>query len=224
MNKTKHSTLITSGGTTLFECEIPINCPHCSAFINPQPNTYSCITLSNFYIYIIAYQAPCCDNYFFVTYKVTNNKGELLTIYPSNKPEKLPEAIEKISPRFVNLYNQAYTAEQNNHLELAGSGYRNALEVLIKDYAINELGIDSKEVVKKNLNRSINEYVPSVRLSNSADVIRLLGNDYTHYERHYEDIDFQILKKYMRIFINSIETEYLINHPVVVPNNQKKQD
>lgn len=221
MDKTKYSNIIYEN-TNLFTGDKPIICPHCSAFIEPKIESYTRISLSNYYVYLIIYRPLCCDNYFFVTYKVKDNKGEILTIYPSNKPEKLPEAIQKISPRFINLYNQAYTAEQENHLELAGCGYRNALEILIKDYAINELHIDSKEVSKKNLNSSIKEYVPSVRLSNSADVIRLLGNDYTHYERHYEGINFQILKRYLHIFINSIETEYLINHPVVVPNNQKK--
>lgn len=222
MDKTKYSTLINSNGANLFEAEKPIICPHCSAFIEPSIISNQCIALYDYLIYLIAFRGSCCNRAFFTTYKVKDKKGEILTLYPTNKPETLPEAIQKISPRFVNLYNQAYTAEQNNHFELAGCGYRNALEVLIKDYAINELNIDSKDVVKKNLNSSIKEYVPSVRLSSSADVIRLLGNDYTHYERHYEDIDFQILKRYLHIFINSIEAEYLINHPVVAPNNQKK--
>ncbi|MDU4953449.1 DUF4145 domain-containing protein [Clostridium cadaveris] len=222
MNKTQFSTLYTPNGSKIFDAEKPIICPHCGAFISPPVITYNSINVSNSVIFLIAFKSTCCDKVFFATYKIIDSKSELLTIYPPNKPEILPDAIQAISPRFVNLYNQAYIAEQNNHFELAGSGYRNALEVLIKDYAINELNKDSNEVIKKTLNGAIKEYVPSIRLSNSADVIRLLGNDYTHYERHYEDIDFQVLKRYLHIFLNNIENEYLINHPIVAANNQKK--
>lgn len=105
---------------------------------------------------------------------------------------------------------------------MAGCGYRNALEILIKDYAITELHKSTEEVVKKSLNNAIKDYVPSVNLSNSADVIRILGNDYTHYERHHENVDFQVLKRYLKIFIYNIENEYLIAHPVVSRGNQKK--
>ena len=98
---------------------------------------------------------------------------------------------------------------------MAGSGYRNALEVLIKDFAINELGKPTAEVCKKKLAQAIEAYMPNIRLAQSADVIRVLGNDYTHYERRYDDIDFAILKQYIQIFLNSIDCEYLIRHPVV---------
>ncbi|WP_288477997.1 DUF4145 domain-containing protein [uncultured Clostridium sp.] len=221
MNKTKYTQLI-SGNTVLFTAEKPIICPHCGAFIEPKLVSYQNILFSDFSIYLIAFIGSCCEKAFFATYRLIDGNGELLTLYPSNKPSQLPDSIKKISPRFINLYNQAYTAEQNNHFELAGCGYRNALEVLIKDYAINELKKDPKEVVKKSLNNSIKDYIPSVNLSNSADVIRLLGNDYTHYERHYEQIEFEVLKRYLRIFIDNIENEYLMAHPVITSNRHKE--
>lgn len=221
MNKTKYTQLI-SGSTALFTAEKPIICPHCGAFIEPKLEAYTKILLTEGSIYLIAFRASCCEKAFFATYRLIDGNGELLTLYPSNKPSQLPDSIKKISPRFINLYNQAYTAEQNNHFELAGCGYRNALEVLIKDYAINELKKDPKEVVKKSLNNSIKDYIPSVNLSNSADVIRLLGNDYTHYERHYEQIEFEVLKRYLRIFIDNIENEYLMAHPVITSNHHKE--
>ena len=50
---------------------------------------------------------------------------------------------------------------------------------------------------------------------NTADVIRILGNDYAHYERKYPEHDFELLKRYMDIFINLVETKILIAHPPV---------
>lgn len=52
----------------------------------------------------------------------------------------------------------------------------------------------------------------------SADVMRVLGNDFTHYERKYENIDFEVLKRYIQIFINAIDSKYLIKHPAVPVN------
>ena len=113
---------------------------------------------------------------------------------------------------------QSFDAEQNSYFELAGSGYRNAIEVLIKDFAIQELKAPEKEVCKKSLSQAIEAYLPNINASVSADVTRVLGNDYTHYERRYEDVDFHVLKRYLQIFINSIDCEYLISHPVVPTN------
>lgn len=203
----------------LFNGPKPVNCPYCGAFIEAKtvsaasyPYTKSSI------VYYITYQSQCCDNSFFTIYDVSGGKGTLLTMYPAEKEKDFPEAIKLISPRFIKLYNQAYFTEQNNFFDLAGAGYRNAMEVLIKDYAITELGKPHEEVAKKTLFDGINEYVPSVHITASADAVRVLGNDYTHFERKYEDIDFDILKRYIHILINYIENEYLLNHPIVPTN------
>lgn len=121
------------------------------------------------------------------------------------------------------MYNQCFSAEQKGHLELAGSGYRNAIELLVKDYAINELGYKKEEVVKKKLAASIKAYLPSIDLKQSADIIRILGNDYTHYEQLYAEDTFAILKQYLEIFIKSIETAYLIKHPKIKTQFQEKE-
>ena len=46
-------------------------------------------------------------------------------------------------------------------------------------------------------------------------VVRILGNDYTHYERKYPQHDFELLKGYMEIFLKQIEVRYMVNHPPV---------
>ena len=52
-------------------------------------------------------------------------------------------------------------------------------------------------------------------MSKCADVVRILGNDNTHYERDYESIDFKVLKQYLNIFIEMIEVQIKIKNPPV---------
>ena len=202
--------------STYFDAELPVECPHCGSFVTPKITSHTYFTIEDYSMYLIGFFNDCCDKRSYALYKKKGYSGDFLSLYPTSQPKPvLPDSISKISPRFVSLYGQCFSAECRGDFELAGSGYRNALEVLIKDFAINELGKPTAEVCKKKLAQAIEAYMPNIRLAQSADVIRVLGNDYTHYERRYDDIDFAILKQYIQIFLNSIDCEYLIRHPVV---------
>lgn len=215
---------ITCGSTNYFSGPKPVECPHCGAFVAPVIRNVSGFNYtSGKYIYMVTFRGNCCDTDFFVLYDVAKPNGKLISIYPNSQSVNLPEAIHNISPRFIEMYDQCYAAEQKGHLELAGSGYRNALEVLVKDYAITELKHPRDEVVKKKLASAIKTYLPSIDLKQSADVVRILGNDYTHYEQHYTTESFAILKQYIEIFIKSIETAYLIKHPKIKTQFQETE-
>lgn len=202
-----------------FESVIPVECPHCGAYATPQIVAQSNLSYCDMKIWLFIFHNDCCDKQSFALYKKQSGTGEFLGILPAiHKIPQLPKSLKKISSRFVELYQQSFDAEQNSYFELAGSGYRNAIEVLIKDFAIQELKVSEKNVCKKTLSQAIEAYLPNINASISADVMRVLGNDYTHYERKYENVDFQILKRYLQIFINSIDCEYLIRHPVVPTN------
>lgn len=206
-------------GSYYFDSVIPVECPHCGAYSTPHVINHTSLSNSGYNIRLYVFFNDCCDQYSYAIYKEKDRVAEFLGILPVfHKTATLPDSVHAISPRFVKLYNQCYDAEQNGALELAGSGYRNAMEVLIKDFAINELGIPREEVVKYKLEKAIEKYLPNIQLAKSADVVRVLGNDHTHFERHYEDIDFEVLKRYLQIFINSVDCEYLIRHPVVRTN------
>jgi len=106
-------------------------------------------------------------------------------------------------------------AELRGDIELAAIGYRKALERVVKDYAINELGAAPEEVVGKNLCMAIADYLDEKNLVATADVVRILGNDYAHYQRKYPEHDFTLLKEYMVIFVKMVETRILVAHPPV---------
>lgn len=182
----------------------PTICPHCGMSISPRSINCAHTSMNNIALAIIVFDCtyPMCEKQFFCVYtKKDDEIYDLLTIYPSMKSKVFDPLIQDISPKFVQQYNEAYDAEQLNHLDLASCGYRNALETLIKDYAIKCLNKTYEEVCSKKLYGAIETYVPDLKVA--ADVVRILGNDRTHYEQKY-DIDFEQLKYYMDIF------EYLI--------------
>lgn len=125
------------------------------------------------------------------------------------------DVLSNISERFIQMYNQALNAEFNGSLDLAAIGYRSSLEILVKDYAISELGVSEDEAAKKSLCDSIGTYLKQEELVKTADVVRILGNDYTHFKRKYPEFDFTLLKYYMDIFIKQIEAQYMVKHPPV---------
>lgn len=224
MFKTKpYSTILNSiNQYNAVSFDIPIVCPNCNYSVQPIIIDCRLINFSNDKkLLVISYKGNCCSNPFYATYEYSNYKASLLDVYPHLKPAILPKNIKELSPRFVNLYEQSYTAEQNNHLELAGSGYRNSIEVLIKDFAIKKLSAPKDDVCKMKLYDAIGTYLKEVNIDTSAaDVIRVLGNDYTHYQRKYDDIDFVVVKKYLEIFIQQIETKLLLMEPIVPTNRQ----
>ena len=209
-----------SFNNTSYTIEETTVCPHCAKSIFPNTSDYKSFSYtSDIKLWGITYRcpAPDCNKIFLAVFlgDIETKKLELNYIYPNRLPETLHPLLQDLSPRFIEAYRQANIAENHNCFELAGSGYRNAIEILIKDFAINELKKDESEVSKKKLHICIKDYLSDVDLTTSADVVRILGNDNTHYERKYEELDFNILKTYMNIFIQLITTKLLINHPPV---------
>lgn len=203
---------------------VPCICPYCGTIVSPRFTNLANLNYNeNTQIALVTFYIECCQKLFFCTYHLKGNQYNFLYSYPSEQLKPLPDSIKEISPRFCELYNQCLTAESNNHLELAGSGFRNALEVLIKDYAITQLVKPKEEVKSKKLYQAIKDYMKTINLHHSAEVVRILGNDNTHYVRKYDQIGFDILKKYMEIFIQVIDTEYLISHPPVAVRDYQSE-
>lgn len=121
--------------------------------------------------------------------------------YPAPTPElEIPKGLEDISPRFIKVYAQANLAGEMGLDELVGMGYRKALEILVKDYAIRR-NPDKEEQIKRNpsLKAIINKYFEDARIKEIARRASWLGNDETHYERRWQDKDIADLKKLMKL-------------------------
>lgn len=208
-----------NAGNQNFSIPKPMLCPHCLVYVDGV-QTYSVLLAGNSEhdrIGVAAYQCTHCQKRFVVIYGIDFKVGSATfeMIYPSANLEFQDKRLEIFSPRFMTMYNQALQCEKNGNFELAAVGFRAALEILVKDYAIKELKIDSETVSGKILFNAIGEYLDEKPLVTSADVIRILGNDYAHYERKYPEHDFEILKEYMEIFIHLVGTKLRLAHPPV---------
>ena len=127
------------------------------------------------------------------------------------KPSKEDVRIKKISPRFYTTYQQAQQADDNNLKEVAGPGYRKALEILIKDYLIGytyKNNSDMAEKIKnKLLGKCIKDDINASDLKQIAERSAWIGNDETHYCRIHEDEDLETLKTLLEITLHHISKD-----------------
>ncbi len=123
------------------------------------------------------------------------------------KKEDFSEDIATISPAFVEIFNQAYAAQQLELTDICGVGYRKALEFLIKDYIISgktdETEIEA--IRRKTLGKCINDDVLDTNVKEVAKRATWLGNDETHYVRKWLDKDIHSLVNLIRLVIHWIE-------------------
>ena len=196
----------------------PATCPHCG-----YGTDASTIATHNYnfdepgYLAFTSCRCTACSKVFaFGVFSKSETDPALPSVvFPSCAPVYENDILSEVSPRFISLMNQSLRAESNNDIDLAATGYRIALECLVKDYVIYEKLPNYEKVAGKSLEKAIGEYLGEIELVKAGDVVRILGNDYAHYSRKHPELDFILLKRYMEIFIKLIETKLLIAHPPV---------
>lgn len=122
--------------------------------------------------------------------------------------KKFNQPIIELSPSFINIYTQAFTAEQYQLDQVCGVGYRKALEFLIKDIAIKKHSDEEQKIKKMPLAQVIENYISDGKIKAVAKRAVWLGNDETHYERVWETKDLNDLKNLIDLTIHFIEAEY----------------
>jgi hypothetical protein len=210
----------------------PDLCPHCGTVINPDvPMVPSAINLNrlrspeylNSFIIPLALICTACRKSFLSVYRwdepngnEVNRSTERILIYPRPAGGTFHQLVQDCSPEFITLYRSAFAAETDGHKRLAGAGYRMALEQLIKDYLIKEEGLDPEKIKGKILSECIGEHFSQASgLLQAADVVRILGNDFVHYQQKYQHIDFEIIRQYLDIFVSLIQAQLMVKHPPV---------
>lgn len=196
---------------------IPSDCPFCHKKVTPNPlygNTHS----NSLELTVVCPNLEC-NRSFIAYYNYDRNYGYYsyanLTSIGNLIGKEFSEVINSISPNFTIIYNQAYSAEQQNLTEICGVGYRKSLEFLIKDYIIINKP-DQKEIVeKKLLGTCISEYIDDNRIKTVSKRAVWLGNDETHYFRKWESKNLEDLKKLIDLTIHWIEMERLTNDFVI---------
>lgn len=116
------------------------------------------------------------------------------------------DAIKKLSPGFVETYAQAEFAESKRLFQICGSGYRKALEILVKDYLCHIHPGDTEKIRSELLGASINR-IENNRIKTLAQRSTWIGNDETHYVRKHEDLGLPEMKRFIKAMLTYIDSE-----------------
>ncbi|MFS7238164.1 DUF4145 domain-containing protein [Carnobacterium divergens] len=203
-------------GSDSVNINLPNHCPHCGTIMTP--NVHFGVSLDSYYDdnSIVAVMVNCtndsCKKFYSLSYNYYKLTGRTKIIDEQYRPPikvELPENIEKVSKTFVEIYSQATIAESEKLDQIAGVGYRKALEFLIKDYAIRNNTDDEEKIKKKMLGAVISEFLGDFRkLQNLAKAATWIGNDETHYERKHTDKDIRDMKAFIRSASQFIAADY----------------
>jgi hypothetical protein len=209
----------------------PEICPLCHHAIHAQQETWH---LVHWYKgpdpeLEIVFRCPraTCQRLFIARYRAGLTEGRhtsgglfsLAKVLPRvPRTPNLPPTIRTISPGFVLIYTEAGAAEADDLKQIAGVGYRKALEFLIKDYCVHTRPSSEEEIKQSFLGTCINNFVDDPRVKECARRAAWLGNDETHYLRRWADKDMNDLKLLIELTIAWIQSaeltkQYLADMP-----------
>lgn len=202
--------------------EEPSICPLCKHAIKPQEMNFTSFKNEESRWFLSAtYLCKHCYQTFIVLHACTlhstrNSNGLLSYSYDASvvymEPNRFKEAefdprIKTLSSQFVKIYNQALAAESFGLDEIAGIGYRKALEFLIKDFLIHEKPDDAETIKKMELGNCIANKVSNEKLKIVASRSAWLGNDQTHYVQRFEGKDISDMKNFIKASVYWISME-----------------
>ena len=129
----------------------------------------------------------------------------------------IPKIIRDKFPAFYKIYKEANAVDVLGLSEASGMVFRKSLEFLVKEFAKDGLGdLDNKEkmlneIDKMSLASCIKKYINDPNTKSMAERTAWLGNDATHYLKRWPEKDINDLKALLKLTINSIENQLLIN-------------
>jgi hypothetical protein len=221
---------------TYYNISEPNICPHCHVVNTPnnQWNVFSIDTdgIQNF---LSAWKCSNqnCNRIFIAMYKVQNKmlifsrflnglpKGPIwpkpiLNLKSGNgKDPSKPE-----NSKFTKTYLQSLEAESKGLDELAGMGYRKAIEYLVKDWAIQNNLTEKDKIENSWLGSVITNYYTG-DLKDILERATWLGNDQAHYNKIFEEYDISILKELIDLIMVELDTQYKKKHYIDSIQKQK---
>ncbi|QDP86741.1 DUF4145 domain-containing protein (plasmid) [Chryseobacterium sp. SNU WT5] len=205
--------------------KLPDFCPHC--FIKQIPQIKGGVYNSkiNLNLFLICSNEDCKKSFIAFYSKAQNSSAlQLSGVSIGNlQTKEFSSDISSISEKFIEIYNQAFFAEQNNLFEITGVGYRKSLEFLIKDYCLKNNTSESEKILNMPIMQVINSYVNDERIKNISKRAVWLGNDETHYIRIWDNKDVTILKTLIDLVVHWIEMEEMSKLMIIeMPELPKK--
>jgi hypothetical protein len=204
---------------------LPDECPHCHHGIQPKQIGAAQIAATSLYLPLRCPRDSCSRSFFAIYEFAATGVHMLKRLQPvTPKPVDRSENIAAASAEFYKIYDQAHSAEQYGLSEVAGPGYRKALEFLIKDYASREFR-EALEAAKVSsdataaataqseidkvrgmaLANVIANRVPDDDIKEMANRAAWIGNDETHYTRLWEGHDLVDLKQLLSLVLGFVD-------------------
>jgi hypothetical protein len=188
----------------------PDMCPICQTRITPNVMTGGVggrIYEGNLTVVFIC-PSDSCREYFFGYYEKKNGQYAYLTCRPKETAvPRLPDFVVRISANYCEMYDECYRAEAQGLRQVAGFGYRKALEFLIKDYLVSRRPEDRAAIEGTPLATCIETYVGDANVRDVGRRAVWLGKDES--QRNWTDKDLRDLKSVLELVLRWIETEYL---------------
>jgi hypothetical protein len=221
--KTMPEYLTIAGQTREPITQHPDQCPICHHNITPEPlfrrKEHTGIFRAEMEVVYKCPNSRC--NELFISYfdgpttSTTNPLHEAAFRLTSSRPHEattveFSQYIRDTSSNFCdNIYNEARKAEQFGLTQICGVGYRKSLEFLIKDYLIRKCPADKATIEDIMLGPCIQNYVTDLKIKEVAKRATWLGNDETHYLRHWVSKDLSDLKTMINLLLHWLEAEHL---------------
>lgn len=200
-----------------WHAELPNDCPICHEKVDIQQPRQKNITNGKCEVLFLC-PNKSCKCFFLAYYKLKDGSvdTEFERFEPTTiKSEPFPESVHKISPNFVSIYAEAQKANTIGLSQIAGPGYRKAVEFLIKDYAkhlvVGEPDKDKKfrDIEESFAGNVVEKFIKEPRVQALAKRALWLGNDETHYLRKWKNQDIQDLITLIKLTIHWIDMEHL---------------
>ena len=164
------------------EClfDLPDICPWCDKGISPILLAKTRAAEGNEFGFIVA--CPVCKHLFLSLHTIHQEDwGGLSSQRASSPPFRLPAQpippeIKQHYPDFYQIYEQASVAEIGGLDKICGMAYRKALEILVKQYLIQQTPDNEEELLNEPLGRSIAR-IHFEKIRNLAKAISWIGND-----------------------------------------------
>jgi len=223
-------------GNKQYDAKAPNICPHCHV-VNTPHLKYKSPTLDtdgspcNIQIWQCSNQE--CGKLFGVLYKNVNGTVKIVKflnglpkgpIWPkpiSNLKDGKSIGTEKeIQSKFIKTYLQSLEAESNGLDEIAGMGYRKAIEYLVKDWAIQSNPKEKDKILGLWLSSIIQNYFTG-DLKEILERATWLGNDQTHYNKLFEEYNIEHLKELIDLIMVELDREYKKQH--YIKNIEKRK-
>jgi hypothetical protein len=198
--------------------KLPKHCPFCNTSVSNEP--IKTIVYYEKYLQNQAYSihyCPSCNDIFFSLAFIDENSSYPYSYYCActfpriQTNNQFANSIAAKFPNFIRIYNQSLKAENDSLNDIAGMGFRKALEFLIKDYAILRNPEKEDEISKMSLSSCINTYIDNPKLVTLSKASSWLGNDQVHYFKKHDDYDTVHLKSYIEAIAYYISCELSID-------------